>query len=51
MELTNQAAFCTLTLELGPDFVNEPPWSEELSKVSSGKLKFSRLLELVAEKK
>lgn len=47
-ELSDQVAFCSLGLELGPNFFDASPWSESLAALKAGQLKFSQLLDRVA---
>jgi hypothetical protein len=46
--LGDQVAYCALDLELGPDFVNDSPWVEDLGSVEAGRMTFSELIERAA---
>lgn len=47
-DVTDQAAFCSVSLELGLGFVSEPPWVSELPALQAGTLKFAQVLGRVA---
>lgn len=47
-QLSEQVAFCTLALELGANFYDEPSWASHMLEVRAGRLMFSDVLERMA---
>jgi Domain of unknown function (DUF4123) len=48
-QLTDQAAYCSLALELGPAFCEDEPWAASMPDVRAGRLRFADVLERVAQ--
>jgi hypothetical protein len=48
-QLTDQAMFCSLALQLGSDFHEQAPWAEGLGRIKVGELTLADLLTLAAE--
>jgi Domain of unknown function (DUF4123) len=48
-EISEQVAYCTVALELGTDFGDEPAWAPRMTLVKSGKLKFTDVLRTVMQ--
>lgn len=46
---SDQVAYCSLYLELGPGFHEQKPWSEWLPDVEAGRLAFSEALQRAIE--
>jgi len=47
-QLSEQVAFCTLALELGTGFHEDPSWASHMQEVRAGRLRFSEALGRIA---
>jgi hypothetical protein len=46
-QLSDQVAFCHVGLDLGPDFPLQAPWAQELEKLSTKAITFTKLLQQI----